>query len=61
MQQIVVSGTTLFHVAAAYLNDATQWVRVAQQNNINDPMIYAATTLVIPDVNPTLGGGLPPQ
>jgi hypothetical protein len=61
MQTVTVSGTTLFHVAAAYLNDATQWVRIAQQNNLTDPMIYGVTTLVIPAVDPNMGGGIAPQ
>lgn len=61
MQIITVSGTTLFHVASQYLNDATQWIRIAQQNNLSDPMIYGVVSLVIPDVDPTAGGGIVSQ
>ena len=58
MQTIQASATTLFHVAARYLNDATQWIRIAQQNGLSDPNIGGVTTLVIPDVNPAAGGGI---
>jgi hypothetical protein len=56
---IVVSGGTLFAIAATYLNDATQWIRIAQLNNISDPVLQGVTTLVIPPVNAAAGGGLP--
>lgn len=61
MQTVTVSGTTLFHVAAKYLNDASQWIRIAQQNGLTDPQIYGVVTLTIPDIDPSAGGGIAPQ
>jgi hypothetical protein len=55
---VIVSGGTLFHLAAKYLNDATQWIRIAQANNISDPVLTGVKTLVIPDVNANAGGGI---
>ena len=49
----------MFALAAQYLGDATQWIRIAQQNGVSDPVIYAVGTLTIPDVDATLGGGIP--
>lgn len=61
MRKITVSGTDLFHVAAAYLGDATQWLRIARLNGLSDPNIVGVVTLKMPDVNPSLGGGIAPQ
>lgn len=61
MQTITVQGGDLFHLAAKYLNDATQWIRIAQQNNLTDPTILGIVTLVIPDPDPTQTGGMPVQ
>lgn len=58
MQTIIVAGGDLFHIAAKQLNDATQWIRIAQLNNISDPVLSGLTTLLIPDSNPTAGGGI---
>ena len=59
-QQISVApGQNLFSIAAATLGDASQWIRIAQQNGMSDPVIYAVGTLTIPDVDATLGGGIP--
>ena len=44
----IVTNTTLFHVAAAYLLDATQWNRIAALNGLSDPMIVGTVTLLIP-------------
>ncbi len=57
-QTITVAGGNLFAIAARYLNDATQWLRVAQANNLSDPLLQGVTTLVIPPVDPTAGGGI---
>jgi hypothetical protein len=82
----VSAGSNLFQIAAQYLNDGTQWIRIAIQNGLYDPMLPPAYqmlmladgsiamdaagnvlltpptyNLTIPDVNLTLGGGLPPQ
>jgi hypothetical protein len=62
MQTITVSGGNLFAIAAQYLGDATQWIRVALQNGMTDPMLPpGVTTLVIPNVDASQGGGTPPQ
>jgi hypothetical protein len=62
MISIQVSGGNLFSLAAKYLGDATQWIRIAQLNGLTDPAIPTGPiTLKIPDVNPNLTGGLPPQ
>jgi nucleoid-associated protein YgaU len=58
MQTITTAGGNLFQIAAAQLNDATQWVRIAQANNLSDPILQGLTTLVIPDPDPTAGGGI---
>lgn len=61
MQTIVVAGGNLFRIAAEYLDDATQWLRIAQLNGINDPMLSGVTTLLIPDLDPDSGGGIASQ
>jgi hypothetical protein len=61
MQTITVIGGDLFHIAAAYLGDATQAVRIAQQNGLTDFFLTGQVTLVIPDVDPNATGGVPPQ
>lgn len=55
---IIVAGGNLFEIAANYLQDATQWIRIAQANNLYDPVLTGVTTLIIPGVNLTLGGGV---
>lgn len=57
-KKIVVAGGNLFEIAANYLQDATQWIRIAQANNLSDPVLTGVTNLIIPDVNLTLGGGV---
>ncbi|MCQ8277791.1 hypothetical protein NFI95_04950 [Acetobacteraceae bacterium KSS8] len=61
MRTIQVSGTNLFAVAAAELGDATQWYRIAAINGLTDPMLYGVTTLLLPEMDSTLGGGVPTQ
>ena len=61
MRTIQVSGTNLFAVAAAELGDATQWYRIAAINRLSDPMVYGVTSLLLPNVDNTLGGGVPSQ
>jgi hypothetical protein len=53
------SGTTLFHISAKYLNDATEWYRIAKINNLNDPFLPNMTTLIIPNArgNPVSRSG----
>jgi hypothetical protein len=57
-QIITVAGGNLFALAAQYLNDATQWIRIAQANNLSDPVLHGICTLVIPPVNEAAGGGI---
>ncbi len=56
-----MSGGNLFQLASVYLNDATQWVRIAALNNILDPFLQGLITLNIPDVDPSAGGGIGQQ
>ena len=58
MMTVVVSGGNLFALAMKYLGDATQWNRIAQANNLLDPVIVGTATLNIPSVNPLAGGGV---
>jgi hypothetical protein len=55
---VVVAGGNLFVLAAKYLNDATQWIRIAQVNKLSDPVLSGVTTLLIPPVDTTAGGGI---
>jgi hypothetical protein len=61
MQVVTVTGGNLFQLAAQYLLDATQWVRIAQLNGISDPFLSGLVTLTLPDVDPSAGGGLGQQ
>jgi hypothetical protein len=61
MQTITVAGGNLFAIAAAQLSDATQWIRIAQLNGLDDPQLSGVTTLLIPDPQPDAGGGIAPQ
>ena len=45
---ITVSNTTLFHVAAATLGDATAWNRIAILNGLSDPSVVGTVTLLLP-------------
>ncbi len=58
MQTLLAAGGDLFHIAAEQLNDATQWIRIAQLNNISDPVLPGLITLLIPDPAPAAGGGI---
>jgi hypothetical protein len=58
MQTVTVVGGNLFALAAVYLKDATQWIRIAQANGISDPQLTGINVLVIPPVDPTAGGGV---
>lgn len=61
MKTIIVAGGNLFQIAAAELDDATQWIRIAQLNGLSDPMLNGVTTLLIPQADPTAGGGIAAQ
>lgn len=58
MMSITVAGGDLFQIAAQYLGDATQWVRIAQLNNLSDPMLSGVAVLMIPNIDPNAGGGI---
>lgn len=58
MTNITVAGGNLFQIAAAQLGDATQWIRIAQLNNISDPFLTGIVNLLIPDINSSAGGGI---
>jgi hypothetical protein len=59
--RITVAGGDLFHIAAQQIGDATQWIRIAQANGLTDPQISGVVTLIIPDPDPTAGGGIATQ
>jgi hypothetical protein len=61
LKTITVAGGNLFRIAAEQLDDATQWLRIAQLNSLNDPMLSGVLTLLIPDQNPNAGGGIASQ
>ena len=61
MQTITVAGGNLFRIAASTLNDATQWIRIAQLNGLSDPWLTGPVTLRIPDRDPAAGGGVAGQ
>ncbi len=58
MQTIVVTNTNLFAVAAEYLGDATQWVRIAQINGLPDTVIAEPILIALPPVDATATGGV---
>lgn len=58
VQVITVAGGNLFALAAKYLNDATQWIRIAQANKLSDPVLNGVVTLTIPPMNAAAGGGI---
>jgi hypothetical protein len=61
MKKITVVGDNLFRIAAAQLADATQWIRVAELNNISDPMLTGVNILLIPQIDRNAGGGIAGQ
>lgn len=61
MRTIVQAGGTLFHVAAAELGDATQWLRIARLNGLDDPVLSGLVTLRLPPRDASAGGGVAEQ
>ncbi len=61
MRTIMQAGGTLFHVAAAELGDATQWLRIARLNGLDDPVLEGIVTLKLPARDETAGGGIAEQ
>lgn len=60
LRTIAVSGGNLWSVAARELNDATLASVIAALNHITDPMLTGQTTLLLPPVDASQTGGLPP-
>ncbi len=61
MNVITVAGGNLYQIAAQYLGDATQWIRIAQANGLTDPMLSGVVVLNMPDPDPNAGGGIAAQ
>lgn len=45
------AGTDLFSVASMELGDPTRWSDIAALNNLQDPVLATATTLLLPPLN----------
>ena len=58
MPTLTVAGGDLFRIAAEQLGDATQWIRIAQLNNLADPVLSGLVNLAVPAPDPTAGGGI---
>lgn len=56
--RVTPADLTLFHIAARYLGDATQWVRIAELNGVTSPAITYSQQLEIPAVDTTATGGI---
>jgi hypothetical protein len=61
MRNVLVTGENLFRIAAVQLSDATPRIRIAQLNNLTDPMLVGLTKLLIPDADRNAGGGIADQ
>jgi hypothetical protein len=61
MRNFTIVGGNLFRLAAEQLGDATQWIRIAQANNLTDPIVIGVANLVLPDKDPAAGGGVATQ
>jgi hypothetical protein len=61
MIMLTVAGGNLFQIAAQQLGDATQWIRIAQLNGIDDPLLTGVMSILIPDIDANAGGGIAPQ
>ena len=61
MDTVRVADTTLYHVAAERLGDATQWNRIASLNGLTDPVLRGVCELVLPPFDSAAGGGMPSQ
>ena len=57
---IDVVGGNLWQIASVELQDATQAIRIAALNGLSDPMLAGPITLLIPPVDRSATGGLPP-
>ncbi len=61
MRTFTTAGGNLFRIAAEQLGDATQWIRIAQLNQLSDPMLTGLVTLKLPLPDPSAGGGIARQ
>ena len=61
MKTVTLAGGNMFQLAATELGDATQWIRIAQLNNLVDPWLIGTTTLRIPERDMRAGGGVAAQ
>jgi len=61
MRDITIAGGNLFRLAMEQLGDATQWIRIAQLNDLADPWIDGLRTLRLPVTDPNAGGGIVQQ
>jgi nucleoid-associated protein YgaU len=61
VRTLTVAGDNLFRIAAVELSDATQWIRIAELNNISDPILVGVRTLLIPEIQHGAGGGIAAQ
>ena len=50
---VTAANTTLFHVAALYLRDATLWNLIATANGLSDPLVTGSVQLILPLVPST--------
>ncbi|MFG1388802.1 hypothetical protein [Xanthobacter versatilis] len=55
---VQVVGGNLFDLAATYLDDATQWNRIAKINGLWDPFILGPMALKIPAKGDDGQGGI---
>lgn len=58
MQSVTVSRTSLFHIAAQYLGDATMWIYLAEFNRLRDPFIEELTVISLPSASNLRSGGI---
>ncbi|NLI27256.1 MAG: LysM peptidoglycan-binding domain-containing protein [Acetobacter sp.] len=60
MKKIIVSPSdiSLWHIAARYLNDATQANRIMTLNDLSDPIISRTMEIGIPEQDSTRSGGI---
>ena len=60
--KVTAADGTLYHIAAGYLGDATQWWRIAQLNGLTDPDLSSfvtPVTLTLPTVDASQASGVP--
>ncbi|MBE7728853.1 hypothetical protein [Komagataeibacter sp. FXV3] len=60
--RVTGSDTSLYHVAARQLGDATQWWRIARLNGMADPDLSGFTTpvtLLLPAPDTSQDSGVP--